>query len=161
MAANLVSPGVRIREVDLTIGRVDQENAQIGAFVGKFSKGPVELPIIIRNEQELISVFGKPSSNATDSEYWLSASNYLSYGGILRVARVFNDTMGNAYAPVGVGTTLIYPTVSLEKLPSQSLNIVLKIQELGPINSKYTQLMPLQTKSLVVLAQPESVLDLV
>lgn len=105
MAVNLVSPGVKIREVDLTIGRVDQENSQIGAFVGKFSKGPVELPILIRNEQELISVFGKPSSDATDSEYWLSASNYLSYGGILRVARVFNDTMGNAYSPVGVGST--------------------------------------------------------
>lgn len=114
MAVNLVSPGVKIREIDLTIGRIDLENSQIGAFAGPFSKGPVELPILIRNEQELTSVFGKPSVDSTESEYWLSASNYLSYGGTLRVVRVFNNTMGNAYSPVGVGSTADVKVKSVE-----------------------------------------------
>jgi len=34
MALNLVSPGVKIREVDLTIGRIDAVTNQVGAFAG-------------------------------------------------------------------------------------------------------------------------------
>ena len=83
MAVNLVSPGIKIREVDLTIGRVDQSNDQVGAFAGPFSKGPVNLPVLIQSEQQLLDVFGKPRTETNQSSYWLHASNYLSYGGIL------------------------------------------------------------------------------
>ena len=42
MALNLASPGIVIREVDLTIGRVDGTSGSIGALVAPFTKGPVE-----------------------------------------------------------------------------------------------------------------------
>jgi len=54
MAVNLVSPGVKIREVDLTIGRIDLANDQVAAFVGPFEKGPVNLPVLIQTEQQLL-----------------------------------------------------------------------------------------------------------
>ena len=47
MSLNLVSPGVKVREVDLTIGRVDGANDQVGAIAGPFEKGPVDVPVLI------------------------------------------------------------------------------------------------------------------
>ena len=41
MSLNLVSPGIKVREVDLTVGRIDAVNDQVGAFAGPFVKGPV------------------------------------------------------------------------------------------------------------------------
>ena len=41
MSLNLVSPGVKVREVDLTIGRVDAVNELVGAIAGPFEKGPI------------------------------------------------------------------------------------------------------------------------
>lgn len=58
MSLNLVSPGVKVREVDLTIGRVDAANEQVGAIVGPFEKGPVDVPILIETEQDLLRTFG-------------------------------------------------------------------------------------------------------
>ena len=87
MSLNLVSPGVKVREVDLTIGRVDGANDQVGAIAGPFEKGPVDMPILIETEQDLLQTFGKPLSTDGQYGYWLSASNFLSYGGVLRVLR--------------------------------------------------------------------------
>ena len=41
-----------------------------------------------------MNYFGKPISTDSQSEYWLSASSYLSYGGILRVVRTDSSTTG-------------------------------------------------------------------
>jgi hypothetical protein len=53
MALNLVSPGVRIREVDLTVGGITAANNQVGAIAGPFQKGPVNVPILIETENEI------------------------------------------------------------------------------------------------------------
>ena len=96
MALNLVSPGVQTREIDLTIGSIDTTSEQVGAFVGPFAKGPLNEPILIENEQDLISNFGEPSETDSQNEYWLSASSYLSYGGVLRVVRADSDSLVTA-----------------------------------------------------------------
>ena len=96
MALNLVSPGVQIREIDLTIGAITAANDQVGAFAAPFSKGPVNEPILITNEAELLDTFGKPSEQDGQNEYWLSASNYLSYGGVMRVVRATGTSLNNA-----------------------------------------------------------------
>ena len=106
MSLNLVSPGVKVREVDLTIGRVDGANDQVGAIAGPFEKGPIDQPILIETEQDLLQTFGKPLSTDGQYGYWLSASNFLSYGGVLRVLRC--DEEAGSYlnnANVGVGTS--------------------------------------------------------
>jgi len=106
MALNLVSPGVRIREVDLTVGGITAANNQVGAIAGPFQKGPVNVPILIETENDLLNTFGKPISSDAQYEYWLGASSYLSYGGILRVVRCDGDKLNNANA-VGVGTSSV------------------------------------------------------
>jgi hypothetical protein len=107
MSLNLVSPGVNIREVDLTIGGITASNEQVGAIAGPFSKGPVNVPILIQNENDLLKTFGKPLSTDSQYEYWLSASSYLSYGGILRVLRTDGTTLNNSNAGVSVASTTL------------------------------------------------------
>ena len=58
MSLNLVSPGIKVREVDLTVGRIDAVNDQIGAFVGPFARGPVDVPVLIETEKDLLNTFG-------------------------------------------------------------------------------------------------------
>ena len=71
MAVNLVSPGVNVREVDLTIGGISQAAQQVGAFCGPFEKGPVNQPVLVETEQDLLKYFGKPQSADGQNEYWL------------------------------------------------------------------------------------------
>ena len=112
MPVNLASPGIKVREVDLTVGRIDPSSPGIGAIVGPFSKGPVNLPTLITSEQELIDVFGKPDTSNNLYEYWLTASSFLSYGGSLRVVRVASVPLTNA----GITTTVINNVEQYEQL---------------------------------------------
>jgi hypothetical protein len=105
MATPQLSPGVLVREVDLTIGRADNVLDNIGAIAGPFPIGPVDFPIDITTEQELINTFGKPISSDSQYEYWMSASSFLSYGGVLKVVRTGGDTLNNANAGVGASFT--------------------------------------------------------
>ena len=107
MALNLVSPGVRIREVDLTVGGITAANNQVGAIAGPFQKGPVNVPILIETENDLLNVFGKPISSDSQYEYWLGASSYLSYGGVLRVVRCDGTNLNNSNAGVAASSTTL------------------------------------------------------
>ena len=49
MATPQLSPGILVREIDLTVGRVDNVINQIGGIAGPFQLGPVDEPI---KEQE-------------------------------------------------------------------------------------------------------------
>ena len=105
MATPQLSPGVLVREVDLTVGRADNVLDNIGAIAGPFPIGPVNEPILITNETDLINVFGKPLSTDAQYEYWMSASSFLSYGGVLKVVRATDDDLNNANAGVGAAST--------------------------------------------------------
>ena len=105
MATPQLSPGVLTREVDLTVGRADNILDNIGAIAGPFEIGPVEEATNIATEQALINEFGKPISTDAQYEYWLSASSFLSYGGVLKVVRVDGTTLNNSNAAVGYAQT--------------------------------------------------------
>ena len=107
MATPQLSPGVLIREVDLTVGRAENVLDNIGAIAGPFSIGPVDDPITIETEQELINTFGKPISTDRQYEYWMSASSFLSYGGVLKIARTGGGSLNNANAGVGMASTTL------------------------------------------------------
>ena len=98
MPLNLASPGIVVREVDLTVGRVDTASDKVGALVGPFAKGAVDLPILVENEQDLLDNFGEPSSTDKHYEYWMTASSYLAYGGPLRIVRADDDDLKNAFS---------------------------------------------------------------
>ena len=108
MATPQLSPGVLTREVDLTVGRAENVLDNIGGIAGPFEIGPVSEPINIATEQDLISTFGKPYDNDAQYEYWMSASQYLSYGGVLKVIRSDDDNLANGN--VGVGTSSVAST---------------------------------------------------
>ena len=98
MPLNLASPGIVVREVDLTVGRVDTASDKVGALVGPFAKGAVDLPILVETEQDLLDNFGEPSSTDKHYEYWMTASSYLAYGGPLRIVRADDDDLKNAFS---------------------------------------------------------------
>ena len=93
MALNLASPGILIREVDLTIGRIDGSTGKIGGIVGPFEKGPVDVPVTITGENEYVDQFGTPHDTDKQYESWMVGSSYLAYGGVLSVIRA-DDTEG-------------------------------------------------------------------
>ena len=96
MPLNLASPGILIREVDLTNGRVDTTTGKIGGIVGAFEKGPMDIPTTISSEDQLLNTFGKPYTTDKQYEEWLVASSYLAYGGQLSVIRADDTTIKNA-----------------------------------------------------------------
>ena len=107
MATPQLSPGVLVREVDLTVGRAENVLDNIGAIAGPFEIGPVDEPITIETEQQLIDTFGGSISTDKQYEYWMSASNFISYGGIIKVVRTDGDTLNNANAGVGAASTTL------------------------------------------------------
>ena len=105
MATPQLSPGVIIREVDLTVGRAENVIDNIGAIAGPFELGPIDEPIDIQTESQLINTFGTPISTDRQYEYWMAASSFLSYGGVLKVVRTDDDQLVNANAGVGLAHT--------------------------------------------------------
>ena len=105
MATPQLSPGVLVREIDLTVGRAENVLDNIGAIAGPFKLGPIDEPTTITTQQELLDVFGSPQSNDRQYEYWMTASEYLNYGGILSVVRTDGSNLVNANAGVGIGSS--------------------------------------------------------
>jgi len=137
MALNLASPGIQVREVDLTIGRVDATSGSIGALVAPFTKGPVEEPQLIESEEDLLQTFGKPYSIDKHYEYWMVASSFLAYGGTLEVVRASDTGLKNAtddgspelliksdthYNQLGFDDNVISGTVIAAKTPGSYAN---------------------------------------
>jgi len=105
MALSLSSPGITIREVDLTRGSVNATSPLAAGIAAPFERGPVEEVTTIRTENDLVNIFGSPSKNNFHYEYWYSASNFLSYGGSLKVVRADSDNLKNSNAAVGSAST--------------------------------------------------------
>ena len=95
--ASLISPGIVIKERDLTNAVVTNTSAISGAFASTFARGPVGEIVTISTQQELLDNFGKP--NNTNAEDWFVASEFLNYGGRLAVVRA--ETSGLASAAAG------------------------------------------------------------
>lgn len=114
MPVNLASPGIRVREVDLTIGRVDASSEKIGGLVAPFAQGPVDLPTVISSEKDLLDNFGKPYSNDKHYEHWLVASSYMAYGAPMRIVRADDTDLSNAF--VGTGAIKIKSIENYDQL---------------------------------------------
>jgi len=96
--AFLVSPGVQVREIDLT-NVIPAVSTSIGAIAGPFEKGPVSSVTTISSEEQLVSLFGKPTGS--NFEWWFTAANFLQYSDSLRVVRAESAIL-NAGANSGI-----------------------------------------------------------
>ena len=98
--AFLVSPGVQIKEIDLT-NVVPAVATSIGAIAGCFQKGPVSSVTNISSEEELLEIFGKPLSTSNQFETWFTAANFLQYSDSIKVVRAGTGHL-NAGANSGI-----------------------------------------------------------
>jgi len=101
--ASQVSPGVVIRERDLSTGVLTGVSGLRAGFASSFRSGPVGKITNIGSERELIDTFGAPAeANAAD---WLVAAEFMRYGGQLSVVRaatgVLNATLDGSAVLVG------------------------------------------------------------
>ena len=83
--ADLISPGIQIKELDITTTVVGASNSA-GAIGIVSEKGPIDEIVTVASEDELVSVFGKP--NASNFEWFFTAAAFLKYSGVLRVVRM-------------------------------------------------------------------------
>ena len=99
MATPQLSPGLLVREIDQTLGRVGNIVDTTGALAGPFKIGPVDgTPTRITTQQEFINTFGTPLGTDRQYEYWMTGAEYLSYGGVLSVVRTDGSNLNNANA---------------------------------------------------------------
>ena len=83
--ASQVSPGIVLKERDISNAVVVGASTITAAHASTFQKGPIGKVVNIASQKELISVFGQPTdSNAED---FFVASEFLGYGGRLAVVR--------------------------------------------------------------------------
>ena len=95
-----VSPGVEVKEVDLT-NVIPAVSTSIGAFAGHFSWGPVGEVKLVSSEKELIKEYGAPVDTTTGGDYdnytsFLQAASFLKYSNTLRISRACATTAKNA-----------------------------------------------------------------
>ena len=94
-----VSPGVLVKEIDLT-NVVPAVATSIGAIAAGFPKGPVEEIVPIGSEEELVQIFGKPTSD--NFETFFTAANFLQYGNALRVVRADTNAVNATVDGLGL-----------------------------------------------------------
>jgi hypothetical protein len=87
-----LSPGVNVSEIDLTT-IVPAVGTTEGAYVGRFTWGPINEVTTVGNEVELAQTFGRPDANTFID--FFTAANFLSYARNLRLVRAANTSISN------------------------------------------------------------------
>jgi hypothetical protein len=88
-----VSPGVEVREIDLT-NVIPAVSSSIGGIAGAFAWGPVEEIVSIGSEKELVNRFGRPNDDTY--KYFMPAAQFLLYTNALKAVRTTLAGMLNA-----------------------------------------------------------------
>jgi phage tail sheath protein FI len=99
----LVSPGIEVKEKDFST-IVPTVATSVGAIVGRFTDGPINVPVMISSEDELSAKFGKPTS--TNYTEWFTASQFLQYSSSMWTVRAAPAGVANATS-TGSGVTVL------------------------------------------------------
>ena len=83
--ASQVSPGIVLKERDLSNAVIVGASQITAAHASTFQKGPIGQVVDIASPKELLTVFGPPTE--LNAEDWFVASEFLNYGGRLAVVR--------------------------------------------------------------------------
>jgi len=98
--ASQVSPGIVIKERDLSNAVITGAQQITAAFASTFQKGPINQIVNINSQKQMIDVFGKPSD--ANAEDWYVASEFLNYGGRLAVVRAATSVLNATANGTGV-----------------------------------------------------------
>lgn len=90
------SPNILVKEIDLA-GQIPGVTTTTGAFVGEYSWGPANTPVLVGNEAQLAETFGAPGvDSAVTSRDFLTAAYFLKYSGSLYNVRAISAAAKNA-----------------------------------------------------------------
>lgn len=95
-----LSPGVAVVEKDFS-SIVPAVSSSAGAFAGPFAWGPIEDPVRVSSETDLVSRFGAPKDENYSS--FFTAANFLAYTNNLLVSRTDSALVKNAVAVRSAG----------------------------------------------------------
>lgn len=126
----LVSPGVAVREIDLTT-IIPAVSTTEGVIAGIFHWGPLEKRILVDSESDLVKKLGKPSN--LNAETWYTGAGFLSYGNKLYVTRA-----GNTAGPTPTATVAVEEantTVVLEANTTTGLGLAEGMYVISSSNS--------------------------
>jgi hypothetical protein len=98
--ASQVSPGIVLKERDLSNVVVVGTQQITAAIAGTFVKGPINEIVNINSQRELVNIFGKPTD--ANAEDWYVASEFLSYGGRLAVVRAATSVLNASSGEGGI-----------------------------------------------------------
>jgi hypothetical protein len=98
--ASQISPGIVIKERDLSNAVITGAQQITAAFASTFQKGPINQIVNVSSQKELLDVFGKPAD--ANAEDWYVASEFLNYGGRLAVARAATNVKNASATGTGV-----------------------------------------------------------
>lgn len=119
-----VSPGVYVREVDLSTV-VPAASTSLAAFVGSFNWGPVDQATTVSSESKLAEWFGKPSKVNPCTDF-LTVASFLSYSGAIRVVRaVDKDDSGLVATARNADSTASGDTIILNEAQVEDNAVVL------------------------------------
>ena len=99
----LVSPGVEIKETDLT-NIVPAQSTSIGGYAGYFRWGPSGRLVTVGSETDLAKLFGTPEIKGEIEVSFLTAASFLKYGNALKVARAVNGAYNATSGGAGMDT---------------------------------------------------------
>lgn len=137
----MLSPGVEITEKDLT-QRVPASSTVVAGLPICSTKGPNNVATLITNEDDYISIFGKPTNDATVYNSYFTAAAYLVWGNTLYCARVEGDdarastlTMGTSGSSLAISyeneiTADDYPLVYAD-MDDTSIDEILYVVAIG------------------------------
>lgn len=119
----LVSPGVEIKETDLT-DIVPAQSTSIGGYAGYFRWGPSGRLVTVGSENDLAKLFGTPEIKGEIEVSFLTAASFLKYGNALKVSRATEDalnaTSGDSALAIG---NVINGQDDLDRLTADLLTI--------------------------------------
>jgi hypothetical protein len=91
--AYLQSPGLQIVEKNISSVTTGLSSTT-GAYVGTFNWGPVNTPMLLGSETELVKTFGQPDTNTYS--HFFSVANFLAYSAASWVVRAETPLIKNA-----------------------------------------------------------------
>ena len=121
MVTSLSSPGVEVREIDLT-GIVPSVSTTEGAIAGVFRWGPVDETLLVDDEKTLVKRFEKPTN--FNDETFFTAASFLAYGNKLYVTRVANTEGSSPIITANVETSNTTITLSSGNTANLSVGMV-------------------------------------
>lgn len=92
-----VSPGVSIKEIDLTT-IVPNIATTPGGYAGYYYWGPADEIVTVSSEAELFGIFGKPDSN--NYVDFFTPANFLQYGNSMQIVRALGISAANSTTTV-------------------------------------------------------------